>query len=95
MKEVAKTYFKNIFDQSVEEDLLAQLHSLEHMPRMFSLDDNAEVWRHVTKAELEHILQHMPKDKSPGPDGWIQEFVSAFSDLVGDDLLRVVEESII
>jgi len=35
----------------------------------------------------------MPKDKSPGPDGWNQEFFSSFFDLMSSDLLRVVEES--
>lgn len=63
------------------------------MPRFFTMEDNDEVWRPITKSELEYVLLNMPKDKSPEPDGWTQEFLSTFFYLVGDDLLRVVEDS--
>jgi len=33
------------------------------------------------------------KDKSPRPDGWTVEFFTFFFDLVGIDLLKIVEES--
>jgi len=33
------------------------------------------------------------KEKSPGPDGWTSEFFIFFFDLLGEDLLAMVEES--
>jgi hypothetical protein len=33
------------------------------------------------------------KDRSPGPDGWTVEFFLQFFDLVGSDLLELVEDS--
>jgi hypothetical protein len=35
----------------------------------------------------------MPKDKSPGPDGWTQELFQHFFEIMGLDMLNAVEES--
>jgi len=43
--------------------------------------------------ELEGTLKWFKKDKSPGPDGWPVEFYLAFLELLGKDLLAVIEES--
>jgi len=40
-----------------------------------------------------NILKAFAKDKSPGPDGWTVEFFLHYFDLVGEDLLGMVEES--
>jgi hypothetical protein len=45
--------------------------------------------------ELWKVLKSFAKDKSPGPDGWTVEFLIHFFDLIGDDLLELVEDSII
>jgi len=42
--------------------------------------------------ELERTLNWFKKDKSPGPDGWIIEFYLAFYDIIGQDLLKVVDD---
>ena len=46
----------------------------------------------VTIDELLKILHSFQKDKSLGPDGWPVEFYIGFFDLIGDDMLKVVEE---
>jgi hypothetical protein len=38
-------------------------------------------------------LIHFKKERSPGPDGWTTEFFTFFFDLVGSDLLQMVEDS--
>ena len=43
--------------------------------------------------ELKETLHSFQKDKSPGPDGWPIEFYLGFFDILGEDLLEVVEES--
>ena len=45
----------------------------------------------VTLAEVESAFKGFKRDKSPGPDRWQIEFFLWFFDLVGKDLLRVVE----
>jgi len=46
----------------------------------------------VTKEELEATIKWFKKDKSPGPDGWAIEFYIAIFDILGDDLLKIVED---
>jgi len=36
-------------------------------------------------------MKSFKRDKSPGPDGWMIEFLIHFFDLIKDDLLRMVE----
>jgi hypothetical protein len=43
--------------------------------------------------ELKEVLTLFKKEKIPGPDGWTVEFFIHFFDLVGGDLLEMVEES--
>jgi len=38
-------------------------------------------------------LHNFQKDKSPGPDGWTVEFFLGLYELIGADILRVVEET--
>ena len=47
----------------------------------------------VTEEELKCVLQSFQKDKSPGPDGWMIEFFLELYDLLGQDLLHVVEDT--
>jgi hypothetical protein len=47
----------------------------------------------VTLPEIKNILHKFKKDRSPGPDGWTSEFFLHFFDLVGEDLLQMVEDS--
>ena len=43
--------------------------------------------------EIVEVLRGFAKDKSLGSDGWIAEFFFFFTDLVGADLLEMVEET--
>jgi len=51
-----------------------------------------ELNREVTLGELEATLKWFKKDKSPSPNGWSVEFYLAFFDILGHDLLKVIEE---
>jgi hypothetical protein len=46
-----------------------------------------------TLQEISVALKSFSKDKSPGPDGWTVEFYLHFFDLVGPDLLELVEDN--
>eukprot|EP00253_Pinus_taeda_P012058 PITA_12058 len=64
-----------------------------HFPRFVEEDDIEALNDPVTKEELEGVLKWFKKDKRPGPDGWTIEFYLAFYEVLGQDLLAVVEES--
>jgi hypothetical protein len=56
-------------------------------------EESSILFNLVTLEELKSILFHFKKEKSSGPDGWTTEFFIYFFDLVGEDLLAMVEES--
>jgi hypothetical protein len=51
------------------------------------------LYKPVEKEELKKVLSNFKVDKSPGPDGWTVEFFKHLFDIVGEDLLEMVEES--
>jgi hypothetical protein len=53
---------------------------------------NQDIFAEVTENKLKEIIHSFQKDKIPGPYGWTIEFYLAFFDLLGADLLQVVEE---
>jgi len=57
------------------------------------MEEAASLYASVTLSELKDVLLHFKKEKSPGPDGWTSEFFIYFFDLVGEDLLAMVEET--
>jgi hypothetical protein len=57
------------------------------------VEDSFILDRVITKKEIWDILSLFYKDKSPGPGGWTVEFFTLFFDVVGDDLLDLVEDS--
>ena len=42
---------------------------------------------------MESVQSKFAKDKIPGPNGWPVEIFSTFLDVMGNDLLKVVEMS--
>jgi hypothetical protein len=58
-----------------------------------TVDDLHNLEKVVKKEEIYEILKGFTRDKSPGPDGWTVEFFLNFFELVGQDLLEMVEES--
>lgn len=55
-------------------------------------EDNEELEQPIFRGELETVLHWFKKGKSPRPDGWTIEFYLSFYDLIGTDLLNIVEE---
>lgn len=73
---------------------LAEIINVANIFPRFVNEEDADTLRAlVTSEELESTLKWFKKDKSPSPDGWTVEFYLTFYDLLGQDLLKVVEES--
>eukprot|EP00253_Pinus_taeda_P029489 PITA_29489 len=87
------THFRGLYKSPQESNLPDIINIARHFPRFVEEDDAEELNAPVTSGELEGILKWFKKDKSPGPDGWTIEFYLAFYDILGQDLLKVVEES--
>jgi hypothetical protein len=59
---------------------------------MYDIEVEA-LYKPVDKEELKKVLSNFKVDKSLGPDGWTIEFFKHHYDIVGEDLLEMVEES--
>eukprot|EP00253_Pinus_taeda_P021742 PITA_21742 len=70
-----------------------QIIKVANLSLRFVDEESAEdLNKSVTLGELEAVLKWFRKDKSPGPNGWPMEFCLAFFDLIGQDLLRAIED---
>jgi hypothetical protein len=55
--------------------------------------DNRLLMEEVTEKELLEVLHSFQKDKSPGPDGLTIEFFLGCYEIVGPDLLKMIEDT--
>lgn len=62
------------------------------MPRFVEDEEREALNIPISLGEMEATLKIFSKDKSLGPDGWPIEFYTTFFDLIGQDLLLVIED---
>jgi hypothetical protein len=86
-------FFQNTFKAHENLFITDQLVVLRNYPRMFSEEEGHKVADPVTLAEIQSTLKGFSASKILGPDGWTVEFFLAFFDLVGNDILDMVEET--
>jgi hypothetical protein len=93
IKQEAVTYFGNLFKAAISHSLHEKVSTANLYPKLVSDAEALDLFKPVTLSELKEILLHFNKERSPGPDGWTTEFFSFFFELVGTDLLQMVEDS--
>jgi len=86
-------HFGALFKEQEVASIAEVIQVAQLFPRFVDEETNQKLMGEVTEKELSEVLHSFQKDKSPGPDGWPIEFFLGFLDLVGRDLLAVVEES--
>jgi hypothetical protein len=74
-------------------DLRGMVSTASLFPSFVSAVEAADLYKPVTLSEIKQILVQFNSERSPGPDGWTTEFFCFFFDLVGLDLLQMVEDS--
>jgi hypothetical protein len=93
LQKEAVGFFRNIFLAHPNLSITDQLAILRNYPRMFTEEDSQRLTLPVTSTEVLSILKGFKASKSHGPDGWTVEFFLAFFDILGDELVEMVEES--
>ena len=78
IKKIAFKHFKNQYRSIEAEDSRSQIKVLEHMPKFFNEIESNEIVKVVMIEEVKEIVCSMPKDKSPGPNGWTRELFQNF-----------------
>jgi len=91
LSHLGTTHFRNLYKFPCDANLPDIINVAKHFPRFVYEDDAEKLFAPVTSGELEGTLKWFKKDKSPGPDGWTIEFYLAFYEILGQDLLKVVE----
>lgn len=66
---------------------------LQHFPLFLNEEEGTQLYLPVTLTEVETVIKGCARDKSLGPDRWTVEFIAAIFDLVGNELLAMVEET--
>jgi hypothetical protein len=90
---LGKNHFQTLFKADRNINIAEIIKVALYLPSFVNEQGNQDLFVEVTEDELKETLQSFQKDKSPGPDGWTIEFFRGFYDLIGIDLLKVIEES--
>jgi hypothetical protein len=93
IKAEAVSYFEQMYKVDRIPTLPEQVSTASLYPKLVTDAEASELFKQVTLSELKDILFHFKKERSPGPDGWTTEFFCHFFDLVGPDLLQMVEDT--
>jgi hypothetical protein len=93
IKEAAAQHFKAFFQVPNAPSLNAQVELASRFPNMVTAEEALALESPCTKEELLTVLKGFKREKSPGPDGWSVELYLHFFDIMGQDLLDVVEDA--
>jgi hypothetical protein len=87
------SHFKDLFKAQSGSSIGEIVKAARFFPRFVEEEERESLMAQVTEQELLVVMKSFQKGKSPGPDGWSIEFFLGFFDLLGNDILKVVEES--
>ena len=94
LKALGVRFFSQIFKDDGQTNIATQMKVIHLFPSFLHLhEDLLAFTNQITMEEVEHALKCFKKDKSSGLDGWSIEFYLAFFDIVGHDLVNLVETS--
>ena len=85
--------FESLFQEDNNFHLPKVVKSAWFFPTSISEVENVELMKGVTMQELKSILDISKNDKSLGPNGIPIEVYRSLFDVLGEDLLRFVEDS--
>ena len=93
LKSLGEHYFSLLLKYDGASSISDQLKVIKLYPSFLSEEEDYSFKSVVALVEVESTLKGFKKDKIPGPDGWPIEFFLSFFKLVGDELLKAVEQS--
>jgi hypothetical protein len=93
LAELGIAHFKDLFTAQQGTSIAEIIRVARLFPRFLEEDEVEPLTAPVSERELLEVLQSFQRGKSPGPDGWPIEFYLGCLDILGSDLLKVVEES--
>ena len=89
---LATSHFKQVYQAPPNATLVEVIRVAQLFPRFVDQEDAMDLNREVTLGELEATLKWFKRDNSPGPDSWSVEFYLVFFYILGEFLLKFIEE---
>lgn len=86
------SHFRNLYKAPQEATLAEIIRVGGLFPQFVDQEVAEDLYKLVSMGVLENALKWFKKDKSLGPDGWLVEFYLAFFELLGEDLLHIIED---
>jgi hypothetical protein len=93
MSRLGKNYFQNLFKAETQASIEEVVQMAQLFPRFVDEADNRLLMEEVMEKELLEVLHSFQKDKIPGPDGWTIEFFLGCYEILGQDLLKMIEDT--
>ena len=87
MRDYYKQLYANKMDNLEEMEKSLEKHNL---PRL-NQEEIENINRPITSTEVETVIKSHPKNKSPGPDGFTDEFYQTFRDELTPILLKLFQ----
>ena len=63
-----------------------------HIPRNIQSPKTENLNQPITTNEIESVIKNLPKNKSPGPDGFMGEFYQTFQEELTPILLKLFQK---
>ena len=86
-------HFETLFQEDKNLHLPNIMNIGEHFPSSIYVEENEALMLPVSLVEIQSVLSLSKNDKNPGPDGMPLEVYRDLFDVLGLDLLRVIDDS--
>jgi len=93
IKEVAHSYFKELYAAPDQEDVDLDAYPLSEIPQMITANENSILNRPISLKEIKDVVFKMSPDKAPGPDGFTPRFFIHCWDIIKKDLSKMIRRS--
>jgi hypothetical protein len=92
IQEIIRDYFESLHSNKFEnyEDTYRFLHIYNHSK--LNQDDTNHLNLSITQNKIETAIKSLPKNKSPGPDGFTAEFCQMFQEELIPTLFKLLHE---
>ena len=90
---MGRNHFQSLFKVDGKATNAKIVRITQYFPSFVNDEDNNAPMEEVLEEELNEVLHSFQKDKSLRPNGWSLEFFLGLYEIIGSDLLKVVEES--
>jgi hypothetical protein len=92
IQRIIREYFENLYSSNLENQEEMDKFLNAYNQQKLNQDDINHLNRPITSNENEAVIKNLPTKKSPGPDGFTDEFYQTFKEELMSILLKLFQE---